>query len=177
MTQHRILFVGLGNIRRSPLVEAAMRQLIAEDGRLDDFLLDSAGTSNAHAGEPPDPRAAVAAAAVGITLERRRARHVTASDFRNCDLLLAMDTVSREALLAMAPLKANHKIHRLLDFSPWIGETEIADPYFGDAEAFDDTLDLIRLAVRGLLSSLDQEAGEWAVATAPRARLKLSSGM
>ena len=177
MTQHRILFVCLGNICRSPLAEAAMRRLIAEEDRLDEFLLDSAGTSDAHAGEPADPRAVSAAAAVGIGLERRQARRVTAHDFKGFDLLLAMDTASRDALMAMAPARTEHKVHRLLDFSTWIGETEIADPYFGDAEAFDDTLDLIKLAVRGLLEALDQAAGECSVPEAGRARLKVSSAM
>mgnify|MGYP006196085331 CR=1 FL=1 len=51
----RVLFVCLGNICRSPLAEGALR---AEAARLGlDLVVDSAGTGNWHAGEPPDERA------------------------------------------------------------------------------------------------------------------------
>jgi len=175
MTQHRILFVCHGNICRSPLAEGAMRHLIAEEDRLDSFLLASAGVSSEHDGEAPDFRAVKAAKAQGIEIGHLRARKVTADDFKRFDLLLAMDAANRDALLAMAPASAQQKIHLLLDFSPWIGETDVPDPYYGPAEGFDDVLDLIGLAVRGLLETLDQADGALRVPEMPRARLKVSS--
>lgn len=175
MTQHRILFVCHGNICRSPLAEGAMRRLIAEEDRLDDFLLASAGVSSEHNGEPPDFRAVKASGAQGIDIGHLRARQVMAEDFKRFDLVLAMDAANREALLAIAPPDAQHKVHLLLDFSPWIGETDVPDPYYGPAESFDDALDLIGLAARGLLETLDQADGALRVPEMPRARLKVSS--
>ena len=60
-----VLFVCMGNICRSPLAEAAFR---AEAERLGlDVEVDSAGTGDWHAGEPPDRRAQ----AVGAAPRRR----------------------------------------------------------------------------------------------------------
>ena len=176
MTQHRLLFVCLGNICRSPLAEGAMRRLIAEEGRLDDFLLGSAGTSAAHSGAPPDPRAVAAAVLQGIDLDGRRSRQIAPSDFKDHDLMLAMDSATRDTLEAMAPRGTERKVRLLLDYSPWIGETEIPDPYVGGPEGFEDVLELIQLALRGLLEVLDQADGELSVPVAPRVRLKVSSG-
>jgi protein-tyrosine phosphatase len=50
-----ILFVCLGNICRSPLAEAALRAEARRRGV--DLVVDSAGTGDWHAGEPPDERA------------------------------------------------------------------------------------------------------------------------
>ena len=73
-----ILFVCLGNICRSPLAEAALR---AEAERLRlDLIVDSAGTGNWHAGEPPDPRAQATARRYGVDISGLRARQVTPAD-------------------------------------------------------------------------------------------------
>ncbi|RYH52765.1 MAG: low molecular weight phosphotyrosine protein phosphatase, partial [Alcaligenaceae bacterium] len=70
-----ILFVCLGNICRSPLAEAALR---AEAQRLRlDLIVDSAGTGDWHAGEPPDERAQRTALRNGVDISALRARQVT----------------------------------------------------------------------------------------------------
>jgi protein-tyrosine phosphatase len=175
MTQHRILFVCLGNICRSPLAEGAMRQLIVEEDRLDSFLLASAGLSAVHSGEPPDPRAVRAAAEQGIDISAKRAHQIAAEDFKRFDLVLAMDRANRDALLAMAPAGTKQKVHLLLDFSPWIGESEVPDPYYGNDDGFAEVFDIILLAVRGMLGTLDYLDSALVVPAAPRVRLKVSS--
>jgi len=154
-----------------------MRHLIAQEDRLDDFLLSSAGIGAPQIGQSPDPRALTAAAAQGIKLGGIRSRRLERSDFSTFDLLLAMDRADRDALLALTPPAARQRVHLLLDFSSWIGERDIPDPSDGTADAFENTLDLIQLAVRGLLEVIDQVDGEWAVPEAARARLKVSSAM
>ena len=67
----RMLFVCLGNICRSPTVEAVARAEFARAGL--DIEVDSAGTAGYHVGEPPDPRSIVAAAAHGYDLSPLRA--------------------------------------------------------------------------------------------------------
>ena len=51
-----VLMVCLGNICRSPLAEAALRQAADKGGYTID--VDSAGTGDWHVGSAPDPRAA-----------------------------------------------------------------------------------------------------------------------
>jgi protein-tyrosine phosphatase len=175
MTQHRILFVCMSNICCSPLAETAMRRLIGEEDRLDHFLLDSAGVSGTHIGERPDPRALLAAKRCGLDASANRARQVGGKDFKQFDLILATDYGSAEALRELAVPGTEHKVHLLLDFSPWIGVQEIPDPYAGVADSFAETLDLIQLAVRGLLETIDQADAAFVVPEMPRARLKVSS--
>ena len=53
---HRILFVCLGNICRSPAAEAVFKQINQQEGIEDQFVIDSAGTGDWHVGELADKR-------------------------------------------------------------------------------------------------------------------------
>jgi protein-tyrosine phosphatase len=50
---HKILFVCLGNICRSPAAEIIFRKLAGDAGRGDEFDIDSAGTIGYHQGKGP----------------------------------------------------------------------------------------------------------------------------
>ena len=71
MAKHRLLFVCLGNICRSPMAEGVFRRVAEEQGVLDRFEIDSAGLGDWHAGQAPDTRAQQAA---GNRLDRERFR-------------------------------------------------------------------------------------------------------
>ncbi len=86
---HRILFVCLGNICRSPSAEAVVRQMAGQRGI--DLELDSAGTSDWHIGKPPYGPMQEAARVRGYDLSPLRARQVSAADFHHFDLVLGMD--------------------------------------------------------------------------------------
>ena len=87
----RLLFVCLGNICRSPAAEGVMRARAEAAGL--PVTLDSAGTGDWHAGDPPDRRMTAAARKRGIDLSCLRARQVRPRDFEAFDLVLAMDDV------------------------------------------------------------------------------------
>ena len=55
MSQVRVLMVCTGNICRSPTAEGVLRHKLAEAGLDDRVTVDSAGTSDYHHGDPPDP--------------------------------------------------------------------------------------------------------------------------
>ena len=50
---HKILFVCLGNICRSPAAQGVFQSIVDRNGRADDFMVDSAGTYSADAGALP----------------------------------------------------------------------------------------------------------------------------
>jgi protein-tyrosine phosphatase len=152
----RILFVCMGNICRSPTAEGVMRRLIDDAGLADSIEIDSAGTGGWHAGEPPDERAALAAARRGVTLEGA-ARQVRESDFRRFDLLIALDRANLRELLAIAPDEdAAEKVRLLREFDPASadGALDVPDPYYGGDHGFETVLDMIEAACRGLLDEL-----------------------
>jgi protein-tyrosine phosphatase len=144
----RILFICLGNICRSPTAAGVMRHLAAERGLEGSIEIDSAGTGGWHVGAPPDARAAAAANRRGITLDGC-ARQVTATDFDDFDLLVAMDRSNLRDLLDAAPTPvARAKVRLLLD------GTDVPDPYHGGDSGFDDVLDLIEDGCRRLLDEV-----------------------
>jgi protein-tyrosine phosphatase len=153
----RILFVCMGNICRSPTAEGVMRSLLAEAGLSGAVELESAGTGGWHAGEAPDARATEAAARRGVTLEGA-ARQVRAADFRDFDLLLAMDRRNLRELQAMAPDEdARGRVRLLREFDPASAgapDLDVPDPYYGGDRGFETVLDQVEAACRGLLREL-----------------------
>jgi len=143
-----ILFVCLGNICRSPLAEAALR---AEAARLNlDLTVDSAGTGNWHAGEPPDERAQRTALRHGVDISGLRARQVRPADFRRFTHLIALDHDNLTALRRLAPADATAELSLLLDHVPGREGQAVADPWFGDEAGFEAAWAEVEAAARGL---------------------------
>ncbi len=154
MVKHRILFVCLGNICRSPMAEGVFRRVAEEAGMLHMFEIDSAGMGNWHKGEAPDHRAQKAARRRGIDISGQTARKIELEDFEAFDLVLAMDASNLAELHDIAPHAARHKIRRFLDYAPQLRTGDVPDPYYGGAHGFDHALDLIEAAAEGLLAEL-----------------------
>ena len=146
----RILFVCMGNICRSPTAEGVMRHLLAERGLNGEIEVESAGTGGWHAGSPPDARATATARARGITLEGA-ARQVTAADFEDFDLLVAMDRDNLADLRAIAPPGTEHKLRMLV-----ADGRDVPDPYYGGPRGFEEVLDLVQTACEGLLDAIQR---------------------
>jgi protein-tyrosine phosphatase len=156
-----VLFVCLGNICRSPTAEGVMRSLVREAGMEDGVELDSAGTGSWHVDSPPDARATAAAAGRGIALEGA-ARRVSATDFDDFDLILAMDSSNLQDLrdLARGP-EQRAKVRLLREFDPasdGSGDLNVPDPYYGEGDGFERVLDHVQAACAGLLAQIS--AGE-----------------
>jgi protein-tyrosine phosphatase len=148
------LFVCLGNICRSPTAEAVFRETARREASQLAIEIDSAGTHAYHVGSPPDQRSVAAARRRGIDMSNLRARVVVAADFERFDLLLAMDEQNYQHLLGMAPAERRDRVRLFLDFAPGLGRREVPDPYYGGPTGFEDVLDLVEEASRGLLAAL-----------------------
>jgi len=149
----RVLFVCLGNICRSPLVEQVAREQLAT-ARLE-VSVASCGTGNWHVGETADTRMIAAARAAGHDLAAHRARQLRADDWQQFDLLLAMDHDNLAHLRHHAPSTALAAKAAL--FLPWSGIASpeaFPDPWHGDAAAFADAVALAERAVPGLVARL-----------------------
>lgn len=151
----RVLMVCLGNICRSPTAEAVLRTQARTAGLADLIEVDSAGTSDWHLDEPPDPRAIRAAAERLYDLAPLRARQLRPSDFEDFDHILAMDRQNLENLQEACPLDYQHKLQLLLDYGA-TGWDEVPDPYNTGREDFELVLDLVESACQDLLHVLQQ---------------------
>jgi low molecular weight protein-tyrosine phosphatase len=154
----RILFVCLGNICRSPTAEVVFRALASRDAPDIVLEVDSAGTAGYHVGELPDRRTRQAAARRGYDLSEVRARVVEPRDFEHFDLILAMDRENLRALERRAPDHTRERLRLFLEFAPEAGISEVPDPYYGGPNGFEDVLDLIEAASRGLIEQLRRDA-------------------
>jgi protein-tyrosine phosphatase len=152
----RILMVCLGNICRSPTAEGVLRCLVAQEAPNLSIEIDSAGTADYHIGAPPDPRSQRAAQRRGIDISGLRARQVTLDDFARFDLILAMDRENLRELQAMKPVNSRASLRLFLDYAPELNLRDVPDPYYRDAKAFEEVLDLTGAASRGLLASLQR---------------------
>ncbi|OCS84544.1 low molecular weight protein-tyrosine-phosphatase [Caryophanon tenue] len=148
----RILFICLGNICRSPMAEAVMRDEIEKRGWHSFVKVDSAGTANYHVGEPPHKGTQAKLREYGISTTGMKARQLWASDFDNFDYLVAMDT-SNVTNIQQALRKEDPKIFRFLDLT--VHKKDVPDPYYtGD---FQETYDLVVDGCRALLEKVQQD--------------------
>ena len=152
--KHRILFVCMGNICRSPTAEGLLIEKVNTENVSQNFEIDSCGTHEYHLGHPPDSRSQEAAAKRGIDLSNLRSRKIKASDFEYYDLILAMDNLNRDNLMRLCPDEYKYKIKLMLDYLPEYLFDEVPDPYYGRERGFEDVLDILEEAIEALYEDI-----------------------
>ena len=135
-----------------------MRHLLAQRAPELQVEVDSAGTADYHIGDAPDARSQRAALRRGIDLSSLRGRQVVLQDFARFDLILAMDRANLRELQAMQPKGSRARLQLFLEYAPQLKESEVPDPYYGDASGFEKVLDLSAAASRGLIVALQELA-------------------
>ena len=161
---YRITVVCLGNICRSPIAEAVLRERIAQAKLSEAIEVDSAGTGDWHIGHPADPRARATLAAHDYLLDHR-ARQINAGWLCQIDLLLAMDMANYRDLQQMQKSSdCQPELRMFRSFDPALagaGEPsaalEVPDPYYGGDAGFEEVLVMIQAAADGLVSHLATE--------------------
>lgn len=142
----KVLFICTGNICRSPTAEGVLREMARKEGV--PLHVESRGTHDYHLGEPPDERAQHHAKGRGYDLSALRARRVSSQDFANFDLILAMDRGHLKILERTCPPAHRAKVRLFLP------GRDVPDPYYGGAQDFEQVLDLVEAACRGLLTEI-----------------------
>ena len=160
--KHKILFVCLGNICRSPAAEGVMRHLLELHQLEHLFEIDSEGIGSWHVGDLPDRRMRQCGASRGYNLNHR-ARQISDSDFERFDYIIGMDHENMSTLKRMKSRQPDAKsqiicladyLQKHTDFNLQQHPREVPDPYYGSQRDFEFALDLIEDACEGLLHEL-----------------------
>lgn len=150
----KLLVVCLGNICRSPMGEGALRAQLQRAGLQDLVEVDSAGTGDWHAGEPPDPRAIRCARSHGVDISGLRARQIRRADFARFDWVLCADAANLRDVSSLAPTDGGAGVALWLPWAGLEGAGAIPDPYTGGAEDFERTWTLVDAAAAATVARI-----------------------
>nr|XP_017103086.2 low molecular weight phosphotyrosine protein phosphatase 2 isoform X1 [Drosophila bipectinata] len=131
--KYNVLMVCVGNICRSPIAEAVMRDVISREGVQKEWHVESAGIEGWHSGCLPDERALKVLARHNIKYHNC-ARVVNIDDFFKFDYIFGMDRSNLAALKRIAPSYGTARVFLLGDFGLKPDERIIEDPYYSLGE-------------------------------------------
>lgn len=120
-----VLVLCIGNICRSPIAEALLRQ------QFPDKTISSAGLG-ALVGYPADPLSIEVSAEQGVDLSAHRARQLSSWMCQAADMILVMEQRHKVEVEQLHPL-VRGKVFRLGE----LGKFDIEDPHRKPREAFD----------------------------------------
>ena len=140
MIRH-ILVVCVGNICRSPMAEALLRNALR--GK-EEFSVESAGLS-ALVDEPASEHAVALMSERGIDISSHRARQLQPELVNKADLILVMESGHKKAI-ETADVTVRGKVFRLGETS----DRDIVDPYRRSRAVFEDVLE-----------DIDEGIAEW----------------
>ena len=138
----KILMVCLGNICRSPLAEGILSSKLPKDR----FIVESAGTSNFHSGNPPDPRSIQIAKKYNLDISKQKSRVFNLYDFKSFDLIFVMDKVNYCNVIKLTKNKSDQNKVRLIMDYPGSNMLEVPDPYYGGNKGFKNIFALLNNA-------------------------------
>ncbi len=119
---HRICFVCLGNICRSPMAEYMMKEKVRKLGLEKEFVITSRGTSLEEYGHDIYPPAKEKLEEMQIPYEKHFANRIHMNDYLENDFIIGMEQANISALKSFFP-KDSGKIRQLLS-------RDIADPWY-----------------------------------------------
>lgn len=148
-----VLFVCLGNICRSPAAEAIMKDLAQKN----QFRLKASscgvGAWNL-IGESPHPLMQEAANKRGLILSSK-AKVFDRDFFDKFDYILTATKEIQDLLIKNAQTSEHKaKIHLMTAFSTVYKDKDIQDPFNGNLNAFDETLDMLEVCCKDFLEHI-----------------------
>lgn len=172
---YRVIAVCTGNICRSAMAEAVLRDRLEVLGALDRVQVDSAGISDEEYGNPMDSRArAVLREAGYITgaaaqmIGGHQAHRITDAEILQADLLLAMTARHHRELARRADRlgadASRIRMYRSFDLQAAPGQgsqdLDVPDPWYGTTADFLETLEVVESVSAALAPLLQEQSQE-----------------
>ena len=151
---HKIMFVCLGNICRSPMAELLFKDMVKKEGRASEFYIQSSATSDENVwngrGAPVYPQTRALLEKHGISCEGKRAQVLTKADGDKYELFLCMDDSNVRNTIRILGAEHAHKVKKLLSYAGESGD--VADPWY--TRNFELSYQDIKRGLEGLLENL-----------------------
>lgn len=146
------------------MAQSVFQHLANQAGRAEEFIIDSAGTSNEEEGNPPHPGTQQKLAEKHVPLVPHASRPIQAHEFKKWDLIIYMDEQNEASLQRIFKTANPHpkhaaayaeKLKPLLAFAPHAytkGRLSVADPWW--THDFQKTYEDVCAGCEGLLKTL-----------------------
>lgn len=141
------------------MAEIVLQHLVEKDEFLRNRVdVTSAGTANWHVGAQMDPRARQALDRAGLHLAGTAAAYADRNYLDRHDLIVVMTGEHLDDVQRRLTNESTEVIMMRNLLSPGLN-LDVADPYYGDAAAFDECLNLLTEGGRQLTSQLRRRLG------------------
>lgn len=150
---YKVTMVCTGNICRSPMAEYVARDLIEKAGLTGRIEVNSAGTDCWHVGEGADGRTIEILDTIGLNARGHRSVRIDRAMADDADLILVATQRHQRDVQALG---TNTPVRLLREWDPELGTREdpdLADPWYGGMDAFDQCLKEVRRSVAGWLNA------------------------
>ena len=134
-----VLFVCLGNICRSPMAEAILKDKVKRRSDSAEWKIDSCRTGDWHVGNQPHERTLETLADHEIKNFKHHARQLRKKDYSDFKWIFVFDRSNLADVTSMKPKSSNStvKLLRVYDPSKESDSPTVADPWYDGDEYFE----------------------------------------